>query len=212
MCHVVSSLLGPMQTDAAGVLLSPYVSAEGLVQTLNSSLAEERSGYNACLLSFPTLWPVIACSPFAETCSCTQTAHSESDASLQGLWLPCQGLPPRVSSLPTCMESALIISPWSRFPISIASLDFPVPVAPKITTNDGTIALRKAHCTLRADAAMMLLPLLPQLTPARMRSGRRDERRGSVSQATCSRYCGNIDWWGGSFIFGDEISVTILTF
>lgn len=68
---------------------------------------------------------------------------------------------PRGDSLPTCMESALIISPWSRFPISIASLDLPVPVAPKITTNDGTIALRTAACTLRADAAMMLLPRRP---------------------------------------------------
>lgn len=57
---------------------------------------------------------------------------------------------------PTCIESALIISPWSRFPISIASLDLPVPVAPKITTKDGTIALRKARCTFRVEAAMML--------------------------------------------------------
>lgn len=56
------------------------------------------------------------------------------------------------------MESALIISPWNRFPISMASLDLPVPVAPRITTNDGTIALRKALFTLPADAAMMTLP------------------------------------------------------
>lgn len=65
------------------------------------------------------------------------------------------------NSLLTCMESALIISPWSRFPISIASLDLPVPVAPKITTNDGNIALRETHCTVRADAAMMALPRHP---------------------------------------------------
>lgn len=63
---------------------------------------------------------------------------------------------PRVNSRLTCMESALIISPWSRFPISIASLDLPVPVAPKITTNEGTMALRKTHFTLPADAAMIV--------------------------------------------------------
>jgi len=39
----------------------------------------------------------------------------------------------------TCMESALIISPFNLFPISIASLDLPVPVAPKITTKDGAM-------------------------------------------------------------------------
>lgn len=65
---------------------------------------------------------------------------------------------PRVNTRFTCMESALIISPWNRFPISMASLDLPVPVAPRITTNDGPIALRKTHFTLPADAAMMTLP------------------------------------------------------
>lgn len=69
--------------------------------------------------------------------------------------------PPRVNSRPTCMESALIISPWKRFPISMASLDLPVPVAPRTTTNDGAIALRKTLFTLPADAAMMTLAQRP---------------------------------------------------
>lgn len=64
---------------------------------------------------------------------------------------------PRIRSRLTCMESALIISPWNRFPISMASLDLPVPVAPRITTNDGPIAVRKTRFTLPADAAMMTL-------------------------------------------------------
>lgn len=89
------------------------------------------------------------------------------------------------------MESALIISPWSRFPISIASLDLPVPVAPRITTKDGAIALRKAHCTVRADAAMMSLPRRPADTPRACAVGveMRDEL---CYQATGNPYFGNI--------------------
>lgn len=58
----------------------------------------------------------------------------------------------------TCIESALIISPCSRFPISIASLDFPVPVAPKITTKGGITPFPSARCTPRVEAAMMVTP------------------------------------------------------
>lgn len=68
------------------------------------------------------------------------------------------------TSFLTCMESALIISPRNRFPISMASLDLPVPVAPRTTTRDGTTALLTATCTLRADAAMMPLAPAGQLT------------------------------------------------
>lgn len=99
---------------------------------------------------------------------------------------------PRLNTRPTCMESALIISPRSRFPISIASLDLPVPVAPKITTKDGAIALRKAHCTLRVDAAMMLTPRRPADTRAHAQHVERREG-GLCYHATDSRYCGNTD-------------------
>lgn len=118
---------------------------------------------------------------------------------------------PRFNTRPTCMESALMISPWSRFPISIASLDFPVPVAPKITTNDGTIALLKAHCTLRADAAMMLLPRSPADDGAhaywmcRGEVGSVSRQQAAVTRATV------IDWLSceGCLILGEQMTSSL---
>jgi len=57
-------------------------------------------------------------------------------------------------SVLTCMESALIISPCIRWPISIANLDFPVPVEPKMTTTGGTAVLKTQRTP---DAAMTAL-------------------------------------------------------
>ena len=98
---------------------------------------------------------------------------------------------PRPRSGPTCMESALIISPRSLFPTSMASLDLPVPVAPKITTNDGTVALRKAHFTLPADAAMMPLTRRPADGRAHAHWGQ-DTGGGLCCQATGNGYFGNV--------------------
>lgn len=89
------------------------------------------------------------------------------------------------TSFLTCMESALIISPRNRFPISMASLDLPVPVAPRTTTRDGTTALLTATCTLRADAAMMLLAPAGQLTDdTHAQRGRSGARGWSCCPAT----------------------------
>ena len=57
----------------------------------------------------------------------------------------------------TCIESALMISPCSLLPISIANLDLPVPVAPRITTKGGRTVFFRAFCMPRVVAAMTTL-------------------------------------------------------
>lgn len=102
------------------------------------------------------------------------------------------------SCLPTCMESAPTISPWSRFPISIASLDFPVPVAPRTTTKAGTVARLTTRRKLPTDAAMLQLPSAQhrrgQLTEARMRSTS-GEARGGFPLLGNRQLC-NVNWTG----------------
>lgn len=72
----------------------------------------------------------------------------------------------------TCMESALTISPPSRWPSCRAKVDFPVPVAPRITTS-GSVRCRPRNPeltgTARAAAAAAILkasaPAQKQLSP-----------------------------------------------
>lgn len=73
----------------------------------------------------------------------------------------------------------------------MASLDFPVPVAPRITTNDGLIALCKTLFTLPADAAMMTLP---QRTADGLAHAQwaQQSRGGVCYRATGHRYLGDV--------------------
>lgn len=75
----------------------------------------------------------------------------------------------------TCMESALIISPRSRRPISIANFDFPVPVAPSITTRGGRTLCFSVWCTAAAAAIV---------EHARRQRGRTERALGTVTIET----------------------------
>lgn len=72
----------------------------------------------------------------------------------------------------------------------MASLDLPVPVAPRMTSTDGTIALRKTHFTLPADAAMMTLSLRPTDGVAHAQWAQRS-MGGVCHRATGNRYLGD---------------------
>lgn len=73
----------------------------------------------------------------------------------------------------------------------MASLDLPVPVAPRITTNDGPIALCKAHFTLPADAAMMTLPQRAADDDAHAQWAQ-PSMGGVCYRATGNRYLGDV--------------------
>lgn len=135
----------------------------------------------------------------------------------RALWLSRQGLSARFPGAnihPTCMESALIISPRNRFPISIASLDLPVPVAPKITTNDGITAFLTAACTPRTDAAMMPLFRRPADGGAHAQRAPQGERLallpGNRPSSLWKHVTAGSD--GGSFILWHRMHVVLLTF
>lgn len=97
------------------------------------------------------------------------TGHSLGQRPAGGLWvLQARGQP----YCHTCMESALTISPPSRWPNCNARVDLPVPVAPRITTRGsvrGRPRSREPAETARAAAAAAILkksaPAQEQLSP-----------------------------------------------
>lgn len=86
---------------------------------------------------------------------------------------------------PTCMESALTISPPSRWPNCRARVDLPVPVAPRITTS-GSVRCRPRNPeltgTTRAAAAAAILKASEHASKQLSPWQQSVRRRGSPAQ------------------------------